>query len=80
MSPVDLRKKNICEDTQGREVSEVSEEEQEVECAKVREFRENLRRYLEYDFYKLFFLTLVISIHHDHNYCMHFSFAGKYTY
>jgi len=34
----------------------------------------------ENDFYKLFFLALVISIHHDHNYCMHFSFAGKYTY
>ena len=55
MSPVYLRKKKIRGDTQGWEVSEVSEEEQEVERAKVREFRENLRGYLENDFYKLFF-------------------------
>lgn len=80
MSPVELRKKEICGDTKGWKVSGVSEEEQEVEHAKVREFRENLRGYLAGDFYKLFFLTLVISIHHDHNYCLHFSFAGKYTY
>jgi len=55
MSPVDLRKKKICGDTQGWEVSEVSEEEQEVEHAKVKEFRENLRRYLE-NYFFFFFL------------------------
>lgn len=55
MSLVGLRKKEICGDTQGWKVSGVSEEEQEVEHAKVREFRENLRGYLEGDFYKLFF-------------------------
>jgi len=57
MSPVDLRKKKICGDTQGWEVSEVSEEEQEVEHAKVKEFRENLRRYLENDFF-FFFVSI----------------------
>lgn len=48
-------RKKISGDTRGWEVSEVSEEEQEVELAQVREFRENLSGYLESDFHKLFF-------------------------